>query len=51
MSLERQYARGVARDGTIYIHTFVATEGIDCPRARLKSSLADEERCEAYKRL
>jgi hypothetical protein len=51
MSLERKYACGVAGDGAINIYTFVTTEGIDCPRARLKSSLAHEERCEANKRL
>jgi hypothetical protein len=35
--------------GNLNIYTLVTTEGIDGPRARMESGLADEERRETHK--
>ena len=43
--------RTVVRAMARRIHTFVTTEGVDGPGARLKSRLTDKKRCEANKRL
>ena len=46
-----EYARGSDGRWGECMHTFVTAKGIDGPRARLKGSLTDEERCETNKRL